>query len=208
MKPRERRHDDPGGWPWRTGRKQSTSTRSLPDCRAASIEVAARWVAETPDHVALVEDGASWTYRELDRHVAEVAAVLASLGIRAGDRMIIVSENCIALAAPAFGGEPDRRLGNRRQSAAVAARARPDPRSQRRAADVLHTRPSPRKPRPMRRVATRRVGQSGRCRRSASRRLNERAIAEPVEQDAAKAGRGADLHVGHHRHAKGRDADP
>ena len=62
-------------------------------------EVTARWVAETPDHVALVEDGASWTYRELDRHVAEVAAVLASLGIRAGDRMIIVSENCIALAA-------------------------------------------------------------------------------------------------------------
>ena len=38
----------------------------------------------------------------------------------------------------AAGGEPDRRLGDRRQSAVVAARTRPDPRSQRRAADVLH----------------------------------------------------------------------
>ena len=62
-------------------------------------EVTAQWVAETPDQVALVEDGASWTYRELDRRVTEVAADLGSLGIRAGDRMIIVSENCIALAA-------------------------------------------------------------------------------------------------------------
>ena len=38
-------------------------------------------------------------YRELDRAVTEIAADLGSLGIRAGDRMIIVSENCIALAA-------------------------------------------------------------------------------------------------------------
>ena len=62
-------------------------------------EVADRYAAEFPDRVALIEDGASWTYRELDRRVAEVSEVLSSLGIRAGDRMIIVSENCIALAA-------------------------------------------------------------------------------------------------------------
>jgi long-chain acyl-CoA synthetase len=62
-------------------------------------EVAARHVSETPDHVALIEDGASWSYRELDRQVTEIGASLKSLGIRAGDRMIVVSENCIALAA-------------------------------------------------------------------------------------------------------------
>ncbi len=62
-------------------------------------EVAARRVVETPDHVALIEDGTSWTYRELDRSVTEIAAGLKSLEVRAGDRMIIVSENCIALAA-------------------------------------------------------------------------------------------------------------
>lgn len=62
-------------------------------------EVAARQLAKAPDRVALVEDGASWSYRDLDQQVAETAAVLSSLGIRPGDRMIIVSENCIALAA-------------------------------------------------------------------------------------------------------------
>src|SRR5712664_1334916 len=56
-------------------------------------------VACSPDRVALIEDGASWSYRELDRSVAEIAADLRELGVRAGDRMIIVSENCIALAA-------------------------------------------------------------------------------------------------------------
>jgi long-chain acyl-CoA synthetase len=61
-------------------------------------EAMACQVAEAPNHVALVEDGASWTYLELDRRVTEIANVLSSLGVRAGDRMIIVSENCIALA--------------------------------------------------------------------------------------------------------------
>jgi acyl-CoA synthetase (AMP-forming)/AMP-acid ligase II len=51
------------------------------------------------DHPALVEDGASWTYRELQQSVGEVAASLRSLGVRPGDRLMLVSENCIALAA-------------------------------------------------------------------------------------------------------------
>jgi acyl-CoA synthetase (AMP-forming)/AMP-acid ligase II len=62
-------------------------------------EVMARPVAEASDRIALVEDGVSWTYAELDQRVSEIAGVLSSLGIRAGDRMMIVSENCIALAA-------------------------------------------------------------------------------------------------------------
>jgi long-chain acyl-CoA synthetase len=61
-----------------------------------------RFVQETPDHTALVEDGDAWSYRELDKHVQEVARQLASLGVRAGDRMMIVSENCIALVALLF----------------------------------------------------------------------------------------------------------
>ena len=62
-------------------------------------EVTARQVPKSPDRIALVEDGASWSYRDLHQRVSEIAAVLSSLGIRAGDRMVIVSENCIALAA-------------------------------------------------------------------------------------------------------------
>ena len=47
----------------------------------------------------MIENGAAWSYRELDRRVTEVAAGLSSLGVRAGDRMVIVSENYISLAA-------------------------------------------------------------------------------------------------------------
>jgi long-chain acyl-CoA synthetase len=62
-------------------------------------QVIDRHVAASPHRTALVEDGACWSYRELDRAVVDVAAGLKSLGVRAGDRMVIVSENCIALAA-------------------------------------------------------------------------------------------------------------
>jgi long-chain acyl-CoA synthetase len=61
-------------------------------------EVAADHVDNTPDQIALIEDGTTWTYRDLHERVAEIATVLSSLGVRAGDRMMIVSENCIALA--------------------------------------------------------------------------------------------------------------
>jgi long-chain acyl-CoA synthetase len=57
-----------------------------------------RFAETTPDHPALVEDTVTWSYRELDHAVGQIAAVLQSLGIRPGDRIMIVSENCIALA--------------------------------------------------------------------------------------------------------------
>jgi long-chain acyl-CoA synthetase len=59
-------------------------------------------VAATPDRPALIEDGASLNYRELDRAVKATADTLAALGVRAGDRLMIVSENCIALACLLF----------------------------------------------------------------------------------------------------------
>src|SRR5258708_1526755 len=58
-----------------------------------------RHVVEIPDHAALIEDGTVWSYRDLDRHRPDMARDLGSLGVRAGDRVMIVSENCIALAA-------------------------------------------------------------------------------------------------------------
>ena len=61
-------------------------------------QAAAQHIVKTPDHIALIEDGQSWTYGELGRHVEAISKDLAALGIRAGDRMVIVSENCIALA--------------------------------------------------------------------------------------------------------------
>lgn len=60
-------------------------------------EVTFLQIATAADHTALVEDGSSLTYHDLDRLVAEIAATLSTLGVRAGDRMIIASENCISL---------------------------------------------------------------------------------------------------------------
>src|ERR1043166_7572265 len=61
-------------------------------------EVADRQIAGSPDHVALVDDTGAWTYRELDAHMRQIAGELTALGVRPGDRMMIVSENSIALA--------------------------------------------------------------------------------------------------------------
>lgn len=61
-----------------------------------------RYAEETPDHIALMEDGTAWSYRELDGNVREAARQLAGLGVRPGDRIVIVSENCIALATLLF----------------------------------------------------------------------------------------------------------
>ena len=61
-------------------------------------EVMDRHVRMTPDHLALIDDNTKLTYRELDRTVGRVAEALQALGIRAGDRVMIVSENSIPLS--------------------------------------------------------------------------------------------------------------
>ena len=61
-------------------------------------EVIDRHAIETPDRLALIEDGAAMSYRELDLAVRGTADALRALGVRAGDRLMITSENCIALA--------------------------------------------------------------------------------------------------------------
>ena len=103
-------------------------------------QVADRHVAASPHRTALIENGASWSYRELDRAVVDVAAGLKSLGVRAGDRIIIASENCIALAALLLAAsriDAWAIVANPRLS---GARIGPDPRSQRRAANVFYFR--------------------------------------------------------------------
>src|SRR6202165_3398664 len=57
-----------------------------------------QFAENTPDQPALVEDNTTWSYRELHCAVGQIAAALQSLGIRPGDRIMMVSENCIALA--------------------------------------------------------------------------------------------------------------
>lgn len=57
------------------------------------------WVKETPDHVAISDQHASWTYGMLNEKVDQAASYLKTQGIRAGDRVALVGENGTTLAA-------------------------------------------------------------------------------------------------------------
>ncbi len=60
-------------------------------------------VAERPDRTALVEHhGQPFTYAELDTAVSHAERTLSEVGTRAGDRVLIVGDNCVATAAFIF----------------------------------------------------------------------------------------------------------
>jgi acyl-CoA synthetase (AMP-forming)/AMP-acid ligase II len=68
----------------------------LPDRIGDVIKPFAR---ESPDQTALVQGKVTWSYAELTVVVAETALILKYYDIRPGDRVMIVSENSLALAA-------------------------------------------------------------------------------------------------------------
>jgi acyl-CoA synthetase (AMP-forming)/AMP-acid ligase II len=68
----------------------------LPDRISDVIRPFAR---QSPDHPALVQGDIAWTYGDLAAIVARTAITLADYGVRPGDRVMIVSENSLALAA-------------------------------------------------------------------------------------------------------------
>jgi long-chain acyl-CoA synthetase len=148
-------------------------------------QVADNHVSKSPDRVALIEEGASWTYRELDRSVADIAADLKSLGVRAGDRMIIVSENCIALAALLL-------AASRIDAWAIVANPRLSPRELDQIRDHSCARRMFFTPEVSREAATHaeRHGaenrQLGPLKAIGVGALNEGTVAEPVEKDPAK----------------------
>lgn len=57
-----------------------------------------RAVAATPDYPALIDDSRTWSYRQLADAVESTASALQSFGVRPGDRMMLVSENCLEMA--------------------------------------------------------------------------------------------------------------
>jgi long-chain acyl-CoA synthetase len=66
---------------------------SLPDRISDIIKP---WAEHSPDHLALAESSGSWSYRQLDSAVVESQNWLRNLGVRPGDRVMIVGENCRA----------------------------------------------------------------------------------------------------------------
>src|ERR1700723_1900236 len=69
---------------------------SLPD---RISDVITPWAENSPDQVALVESSGTWTYRQLAAVIAETQAWLVDSGVRPGDRVMIVCENCRAFVA-------------------------------------------------------------------------------------------------------------
>src|SRR6266576_2045162 len=69
-------------------------------CLPARIsDVIEPWAERSPDRPALVEAAGSWSYRQLALAVDETRAWFLEAGVRPGDRVMIVCENCRAFVA-------------------------------------------------------------------------------------------------------------
>jgi long-chain acyl-CoA synthetase len=65
-------------------------------------DVYSPFVESMPEHAAFVEGGRTWTYRQLAEAVDAVARDLSKMSIRPGDRLIVASENSVAMGAMLF----------------------------------------------------------------------------------------------------------
>ncbi len=70
--------------------------KSLP---ARISDVVEPWASRTPDHPALVETSGTWTYRQLASAIEHARNLLVQSGVRPGDRVLLVCENCRAHVA-------------------------------------------------------------------------------------------------------------
>ena len=57
------------------------------------------WAEQAPNRLALIEAAGTWTYGQLDSRISETLAWLRDRGVRPGDRVMIVCENCRAFVA-------------------------------------------------------------------------------------------------------------
>jgi long-chain acyl-CoA synthetase len=57
------------------------------------------WSKRSPERAALVESTGTWTYGQLASAVADTKRWLTEMGVRSGDRVMLVGENCRAFVA-------------------------------------------------------------------------------------------------------------
>jgi long-chain acyl-CoA synthetase len=62
-------------------------------------DVVKPWAESAPDQPALIETTGTWTYRQLSSAITETQAWLLDSGVRPGDRVLLVCENCRAFVA-------------------------------------------------------------------------------------------------------------
>lgn len=83
----------------------------LPQLPTRISDVVKPWADRLPDHPALVESSGTLTYRQLASAITKTQAWLTKSGVRPGDRVLIVGENCrefvvLLLAAAALDAWP------------------------------------------------------------------------------------------------------
>jgi acyl-CoA synthetase (AMP-forming)/AMP-acid ligase II len=66
-------------------------------------QIPAYWARHTPQATAVFENDQPTCYAELARYIDNAGALLHEHGVQAGDRVLIVSENCVAQIALIFG---------------------------------------------------------------------------------------------------------
>ena len=71
----------------------------LADLPARISDVVLPWAERSPGRTALVDSGGTWTYGQLAAVIVETRRWLLARGVRPGDRVMIVGENCRALVA-------------------------------------------------------------------------------------------------------------
>ena len=62
-------------------------------------DVVTPWAQQMPDHPALIETGGTWTYAQLAAAIEHTKTWLVQSGVRPGDRVLLVCENCRAYVA-------------------------------------------------------------------------------------------------------------
>jgi long-chain acyl-CoA synthetase len=65
-------------------------------------EIPAHWARLQPGRAAIFEGDRSWSWRELDEARWRLAEALRAAGVRPGDRVMVVGENCAAMVALLF----------------------------------------------------------------------------------------------------------
>ena len=82
--------------------RAETVTETLSGIPAKISGILIPWLESSSDRPALVETSGSWTYGQLATAVNEAQAWLVNLGVRPGDRVMLVCENCRAFVAILF----------------------------------------------------------------------------------------------------------
>lgn len=78
---------------------EKPATDNSPALPERICDVVTRWAERSPHSPALVESTGTWTYCQLASAISDAQTWLRGLGVRPGDRVMIVGENCRAFVA-------------------------------------------------------------------------------------------------------------